>query len=215
MKKIVLFLSVLIATSFVWLGFDDGAKKFKKSATDYSWLKEGDVLFQDFEGDFGEAIKLATKSNYSHCGMILKQDGKLMVYEAVGPVKYTPVGEWVKHGSKKSFVAKRLKDSGKVGAEVIKNWNEKAGKYSGKAYDHVFGWTDEKIYCSELVWKMYKNGLNIELSKPKKLKEFDLSHPLVKQQLEMRYGKDVPYEENVVSPQDLFESELLVEVQKP
>ena len=214
MKKILLLLSVLFATSLIWFGFDDGKKKISKVATDYSWLKEGDVVFQDFEGDFGDAIKLATKSNYSHCGMILKQDGKLMVYEAVGPVKYTGIAEWIKHGSKKSFVAKRLKDPNKLTPEVIKNWNAKTDAYSGKAYDHVFGWTDEKMYCSELVWKMYKNAGGIELSAPKKLKDFDLSHPLVKQQLEMRYGNNVPYEENVVSPQDLFESPLLEEVKK-
>ncbi|HEY1039132.1 MAG TPA: YiiX family permuted papain-like enzyme [Bacteroidia bacterium] len=215
MKKTLLLITVLIAASLTWLSFDDGSKKkFGKTSTDYSWLKEGDVVFQDFEGDFGEAIKLATKSNYSHCGMIMTEGNKIMVYEAVGPVKYTPIAEWVKHGAKRSFVAKRLKDKSKIGTEVQKLWHEKADAYSGIAYDHVFGWTDEKMYCSELVWKMYKKGMNIELSVPKKLKDFDLSHPLVRQQLEMRYGNNVPYEENVVSPQDLFESALLEEIKK-
>jgi hypothetical protein len=216
MKKLYTGLALLLALSLVWLSFDDGPKKKIKSKTaaDYSWLKEGDVLFQDMGGEFGEAIRLATKSGYSHCGMLLKKDGELMVYEAVGPVKFTPLKEWIGHGIKNSFVAKRLVNPGALTPEVLAAWQKKAGSYTGKAYDHVFGWNDDRIYCSELVWKMYKNA-GIELSAPKKLKDFDLSHPLVKQQLALRYGNAIPYDENVVAPQDLFESTLLVEVKKP
>ncbi|MBK7853985.1 MAG: hypothetical protein IPJ79_02950 [Bacteroidetes bacterium] len=38
-----------------------------------SQLKEGDILFRETYGDFSEAIKLATKSNISHCGLLLKK----------------------------------------------------------------------------------------------------------------------------------------------
>jgi uncharacterized protein YycO len=217
MKKLYTGLALLLACSFIWLSFDDGSKKKvkTKAATDYSWLKEGDVLFQDMGGDFGEAIRLATKSDYSHCGMLLKKDGELMVYEAVGPVKFTPLKKWISHGINNSFTAKRLINSKALTSEVLATWQKKAVSYTGKAYDHVFGWNDDRIYCSELVWKMYKNGAGVELSAPKQLKDFDLSHPLVKQQLTLRYGNAIPYEENVVAPQDLFESKLLVEVKKP
>ncbi|MCD6065881.1 MAG: YiiX family permuted papain-like enzyme [Bacteroidetes bacterium] len=214
MKKLLFGFALLLGLSLVWLGFDNGSKKKVKVSEDYSWLKEGDILFQDMGGDFGEAIKLATKSKFSHCGMVMKMGGEMMVYEAVGPVKFTSLKEWISHGINKSFTVKRLIDQKKLTTEVTDGWKKQARSYSGKAYDHVFGWSDDKIYCSELVWKMYKNGMGTELSSPKKLKDFDLSHALVKQQLALRYGSNIPYEENVVSPQDLFDSKLLEEVKK-
>lgn len=198
----------------MWLGFSLAKSRNASFRADYSWLKEGDVLFQDMGGEFGEAIRLATHSKFSHCGMVLKKDGNLFVYEAVGPVKFTPIKEWASHGIGKTFTVKRLLKETTITPEVLKNWQSTSAMFSGKAYDHVFGWDDDKIYCSELVWKMYKKA-GIELSAPKHLKDFDLSHPLVKQQLEMRYGKKIPYEENVVAPQDLFESNLFTEIKAP
>ena len=36
-------------------------------------------------------------------------------------------------------------------------------KYLGRDYDLRFEWSDDKIYCSELVWKIYKEAFNIAL----------------------------------------------------
>jgi uncharacterized protein YycO len=43
-------------------------------------------------------------------------------------------------------------------------------KLRGKKYDIYFGWDDQRIYCSELVWKIYKRGANIEIGKLQRLK---------------------------------------------
>jgi hypothetical protein len=66
------------------------------------------------------------------------------------------------------------------------------------------------MYCSELVWKAYR-AAGVELTEPKPMKSFDLSSPLVKSVMQERYGKDVPLDEPMVSPGDLFQSEHLVE----
>lgn len=211
MKKLSLFIALLLFTSFLFFNFGNKQEKGVKKAANYSWLKDGDILFQDTGGDLGEAIKIATKSKYSHCGMVIKEGNSVQVFEAIGPVQYTSINEWVKHGTNNSFKAYRLKNAEVISPLQIKAWKLKAIDYMGKAYDHVFGWNDDKIYCSELVWKMYKN-IGIEISSPKKLKDFDLSHKLVKQQLQMRYGTAIPYEEKVVSPQDLLESKFFIEV---
>ena len=78
-----------------------------------------------------------------------------------------------------------------------------------KDYDLYFEWSDDKIYCSELVWKIYKEGANIELCKPKKLKEFNLEHPKVQKIMKQRYGSKIPYDEKVIAPSQLYESNLL------
>ncbi len=41
------------------------------------------------------------------------------------------------------------------------------------------------------------------------LKDFDLTHPVVRQKLLERYGSKIPMEEEVVSPASIFDSELL------
>ena len=80
---------------------------------------------------------------------------------------------------------------------------------NNKDYDLYFEWSDEKIYCSELVWKIYKYGANIELCKTKKLKDFNLNSPIVKSIMKERYGNKIPYNEAVVAPSQLYESEMV------
>lgn len=82
----------------------------------------------------------------------------------------------------------------------------------GKPYDPYFGWSDEKIYCSELVWKVYKKAVGIEVGLPRTLGEFDLTAPKVKAKLAERYGQTVPLNERVVAPSTIFDSPVLMTV---
>ena len=87
-------------------------------------------------------------------------------------------------------------------------------KFAGKNYDFTFGWSDDRIYCSELVWKIYKRALGIELGKTQKLKEFNLNNAIVRKKLEERYKGNIPYEETVISPAAIFESDYLETVKQ-
>ena len=87
-------------------------------------------------------------------------------------------------------------------------------KLQGKKYDIYFGWDDQRIYCSELIWKIYKRGANIEIGKLQRLKDFDLENKLVRKKLEERYGKRIPLGEKVISPASIFEDSQLVEVDR-
>ena len=79
----------------------------------------------------------------------------------------------------------------------------------GTHYDLGFSWSDKELYCSEFVWKLYNHALKIEVGKLRPLKEFDLSHPVVKSIMEQRYGKKIPLEEKMISPGDMFTSNLV------
>jgi uncharacterized protein YycO len=85
-------------------------------------------------------------------------------------------------------------------------------KFKGKSYDIYFEWSDEKIYCSELVWKIYKEVLDVEIGELQKLKEFDLTNDIVKNKMKERYGNKIPLDEKVISPAKMFESDKLITV---
>ena len=175
----------------------------KKLSKDF---KDGDIIFQTSESSQSNAIKLATNSNISHCGILFKKDSLTYVVEAVQPVKITRLYEWIANGKNKKYTVKRLENLNKNQLQNMKNYGM---KLIGKNYDLYFGWDDTKIYCSELVWKIYKKGANIELCKLKKLKEFNLSDKNVKKVLNERYGNEIPLNEKVVSPSQIYESSLL------
>ena len=169
--------------------------------------KAGDILFQDLASSQSQAIKLATGSEYTHCGIVFKQAGHWVVYEAVGPVKETPLDEWINQGIDGKYVAKRLTPLGKyLTPAVITRMQGIANKYLGKPYDPFFEWSNERMYCSELVWKVYYEGFGIELAPLRRLGSYDLGSKIVKEKLEDRFGMTVPRNEPVVAPSDIYES---------
>ena len=87
-----------------------------------------------------------------------------------------------------------------------------ATKFIGKNYDLTFTWNDDRMYCSELVYKIYKRGAGIAVGKLQKLREFDLSSPVVKAKLVERYGTKIPLDEPVISPGAIFTDTNLVEI---
>jgi uncharacterized protein YycO len=176
-------------------------------------VQDGDIIFQSIAGGQGKAIQLATHSKYSHCGIIYILNGKPYVYEAVQPVKITPLNNWIEQGDNDHYVIKRLKNADKVlTADLVKKMKAEGEKFKGKNYDIYFGWSDSELYCSELVWKIYQRGAGVEIGAPQKLSSFDLTHPLVKQELAERYGGNIPLGETVISPGAIFESNQLVTV---
>lgn len=171
-------------------------------------FENGDIIFQTSQSKQCEAVRLATHSIYSHCGIIFIENGKPFVYEAVQPVKVTPLEEWITHGENNKFKVMRLKGE-KLSEITLQKMKKYGEKFLNKNYDIYFEWSDNKIYCSELVWKIYKNGAGITLCPTEKLKSFDLSNPKVKYIMEQRYGKNIPYEEDVVAPSQLANSNKL------
>lgn len=171
--------------------------------------QNGDIVFQDSESTQSDAIKLATKSEYSHCGIVMNLNDEWMVLEAVQPVKVTPIDDWIAQGTAGKYTKKRLKND-EVLTPKVGNAMWKVGEsFLGKNYDIFFDWGDERLYCSELVWKIYERGAGLELGSLKKLKEYNLNSKEVKEQLKLRYGADVPLNREMISPQDIFESDLL------
>lgn len=89
---------------------------------------------------------------------------------------------------------------------------EVCSQFKGKPYDIYFEWSNDKMYCSELVWKIYKEATGIEIGKLENLSDFDLSHNVVKNKLKERYGDNLPMDEKVISPASMFYSNNLITI---
>ena len=68
------------------------------------------------------------------------------------------------------------------------------------------------MYCSEVIWKIYKRVFNVEVGKLQTLGDLDFSNPVVAQKLKEIYGGEIPVDEIVISPQSMLESSLLESV---
>lgn len=167
--------------------------------------RSGDIIFHESRSAQSHAIQLATGSRYSHMGIVHVRDGEPLVFEAVQPVKATPLDEWIARGDGGHFVVKRLKDADRVlTPDVLEGMFSVGEDLAGLDYDLYFEWSDDRIYCSELVWKIYERGAGIQVGELQQIGDFDLSHPAVQQKIRERYGDALPVEEVVVSPQAIF-----------
>lgn len=173
-------------------------------------MRDGDLIFHTSRSTQSLAIQRATGSRYSHMGVVLYRDGKPWVYEAVGPTVYTPLNRWIARGEGGHYVLKRLRAP--LSTAQQRKLRAQADSFGGLDYDSSFEWSDKKMYCSEVVWKLYDRSLGIKIGRLQRLRDFKLDDPVVKAKLRERYGKTVPLDEPVISPAAMFESPLLVTV---
>jgi len=179
-------------------------------------VREGDIVFQTSRSAQSSAIQKATHSPFSHMGLVLFREGRPYVLEAIGPVKYTPLAEWVERGVGRKVVVKRLRDAPSVlTPKAVEKLRASGQSFLGKPYDLVFAWSDDRIYCSELVWKIYDRALGIDIGRLQPLRTFDLSDPVVRAKMNERYGDELPLDEPVISPAAMFDASALVTVPGP
>ncbi|TAG00353.1 MAG: YiiX family permuted papain-like enzyme [Cytophagia bacterium] len=223
MKNNCLFLITFIATIYFSCSNDKKVKELSQKLEEkqrrkieskkIDTFKNGDIIFQISLSGQGKAIQLATKSNYTHCGLIVEKNNQFYVFEAETHVKAIRLKKWIERGKNQHFVVKRLKNAEKILTKtMIENITKQILKYNEKQYDIYFSWSDEAMYCSELVWKIYQKATGIEVGNLQKLKDFDLTSNEVKQKLKERYGNNIPLEEKVISPESIFKSDKLEEI---
>jgi len=128
-------------------------------------FKEGDIIFQISKSSQSPLVQYATGSVWSHCGIIVKKNGKDYVLEASNVVKLTPVEEWIAKGRGKIYKVKRVLDK-----EIKISYEN----YLGIPYDLAFKLDNGKYYCSELVYEIYKDQFGITLATPKKLSSYNI-----------------------------------------
>jgi len=170
-------------------------------ALDFSKVVEGDIIFQKSQSSQSAAIQEASGSPWSHVGLVVKNNGQTYVAEAVQPVRLTPLDQFIARGRGKEFIIKRFAffDSEKMTPSlyaVIK-------KYIGKDYDIYFEFSDDRIYCSELIYKVFKEVTGQEVGTVQKFKDMRLDGPYVQKLIQERLtsiGKALNPEEPIITP---------------
>ncbi len=172
-----------------------------------SQVKEGDVILQRSTTRQSQAIADATHSQYTHVGVIIFRSGKPYVFEARQGVTFRSLSAFLSTGYQGKYVLRRVR--GGLSANALTKLKAQVARFQGKPYDIYFGWADDKIYCSELVWKMYDRALGINVGRLQQLRDFDLTSPIVRQIMRERYGNNIPYGETVIAPSALAEASSL------
>ena len=176
-------------------------------------VRDGDIIFHTSRSSQSLAIQRATGSRYSHVGLIFHRNGKALVFEAVSTVRFTPLEQWIARGAGHHFVVRRLRSAESVlTPAALEKLRSEARRFAGRPYDLTFGWADDRIYCSELVWKVYDRALGIQVGSLQKIRDLNLSDPAVRAKMRERYGYIIPLDERVISPAAMFQSSLLVTV---
>jgi len=209
MKKIALTTCVLTVLLCLSAMVDARMIAGQAPMPDASAIKEGDVIFQKSHSAQSQALKLATGSSYTHCGILLRHDGGLQVFEAANAVRWTPLKEWIQRGIESHYVIMRLRTNKVLPPAAVECMRKSVGLYAGKPYDMLFQWSDDKMYCSELVWKLYKRCAGIELGRLQSFYDYNLDHKAVQALIRARYGRELPAAEKVIAPSDLMNSGLL------
>ena len=164
-------------------------------------IREGDVIFQTSQSQQSPLIQIATRSKISHCGIIVMKNGKPYVLETLKTLVVTPLDKFIARGEDGKYWLKRSKKE---------NIKIKYGSYLGKPYDLAFKFDNDKFYCSELIYDIYKNQLGIELCEPKKVSDYLILGTDQLPQIEKAMKKrGITKEQYAVAPVDIFESDYL------
>ena len=169
--------------------------------------QNGDIIFQTSMSSQSKAIQIATESPYSHVGIVYLRQGDAYVFEAIKTVQLTPLQQWIDRGKDDQITVMRTKRS--LSAKQLTAMKSAGEQYSGKPYDLAFQWSDDKIYCSELVWKIYEEGANITLTRPKQFGDYNFTDPKVYPLVQKRWGAEPDLTEKVVAPSDIASSNKL------
>ena len=203
MKKICLFaLGMVIGLGITWC-----ASLRKPSVYE---PRAGDLVFQALDRgvDLVVAIEGVTKSDYSHVGVLLRRDGKWMVFEArSNGVKAMPFSEWKTLSRKGRWAAYRVKATHQ---RHLAEFLAALQPHAGKAYDFKYELSDDSLYCSELVYHAWRKATGQRMGQLARLG--DLNWKPYQPVIEKYNGGPVVLDRQIISPVALSRAEQLERV---
>lgn len=171
-------------------------------------VRPGDLVFETSSSSQSWAIRWATRSPWSHVGIVdVGEDGTYVV-EAIGKVSRTPWSAWRRRARKGGDLLV-LRPRG-VPPAARAAAVERAKALLGRRYDPRFGWGDDRIYCSELVVKAYERAAGVSFGRRERLGDLRLLG--LRGAMEERWGGPVPEDLVLVTPASIAEDRRLERV---
>lgn len=162
---------------------------------DVTDLREGDVVFIESQSSQAPYIKVGTMSKWTHCGVVVDTPQGLKVLEASKTVRLTPFAKFIGFAKNENWTVKRPNQ--KLEKSISYS------KYLGLPYDLEFKFDNGKMYCSELIWLVYKEQ-GIELCKPRTVSSFVCTRiPKVKTLMKQR---NISMQQRAVAPVYLYKA---------
>lgn len=163
-------------------------------------LQVGDIIFHKSQSSQAKAITEASSSEWTHVGIIVAKAGQWHVAEAIGPVKITPLQTFINRGKNKEYKIFRFKyfNPLTMTANLLK-----AIQKHNKPYDIYFEMSNERTYCSELVYKAMLEVTGQQVGKIQQFKDLKLNGPYVKALIKKRLtdtGRELNPEEEIITP---------------
>ena len=170
--------------------------------------RPGDLVFHESRSAQSAIIAEVTGSRWTHVGVVFERRGELWVLEAVEPVRWTRFDRWRERGAGGDYEVRRPRRA--LSAADLRRLRRAGERHLGRRYDARFEWSDRRMYCSELAWKMYARALHIELVPPARWSDFDLG-PAAIALARRRLGRLPAPDALVVTPRALLDSPHLFE----
>jgi len=153
----------------------------------------------------------ASKSLYSHMGIVELKDGKPFVLEAIAKVSETPIEKWINRGRLNRFAVYRYKNLQTTKREEIV---AAAKKLLGRPYDIYFSTHNDSIYCSELAGLAYQ-AAGLMLGKWQKVSELDVDNFLARTLIKKRSANHPACRGKKITTEKCWENILADEVLSP
>lgn len=184
-------------------------------SSSFASFEPGDILLHSAKcGQYCDSIRAVTNSQIDHAAIVVKapktstlplvskfftKDGE--VVEAWTPIaKRTNLAEFIARDSGQ-YIQLRLKPE-YMNKNSINDVVKIAQSYVGKEYDYHFEESEDKIYCSELVYKAYEKGANIPVGKVQRISEF--GRKSAKGYWTEHFNGNIPWERQIISPAGLL-----------
>ncbi len=162
-------------------------RQTRAGVEDLPALRTGDIVFQESGSAQTMAIALASRSLYTHTGIIeIRDSGGPQVVEAAQSVQSTPLSRWIARGTAGRITVKRVRG---LSEEAARKVLAAAHTYDGRPYDFFFHEDTETIYCSELVHRAFAEGAGIPLGRMQSPRDLDIDNAAVRKLIEARWQK--------------------------
>lgn len=181
-------------------------------------LESGDLIFTQSQSTQSEAIRQATGSPWTHVGVVVAEGNRMRILEAGrNGVAFDRLTSFISASRNQVVAICRLKDSARYFTpEAAQKFQASLRQDMGKRYDKLFEWSDQKIYCSELVWRAYQKATGLSVGEVQRVGELKVNQPAVEKLIAERFklnkaqlSQSALLDEKIITPASMRASPLL------